>query len=256
MGIIGTPKAWTRDLAWASSVSLLLACIGPFGSFEALPFVPRASLCLAIGLTSALVFSPGVRAAMQLGDRFGLPVWLAVPVMALVASIPITGIVRVVEVRLMSPAWSAPPLPTHYFFVLCIVLPLMGVRVALLLRRTAPHAAAPPLPTPTGASRLACRLPRELRGDILALQAEDHYVRVHTTAGSTLLLMRIADAIDELDNAEGLKVHRSWWVARAAVCGMIREGRRLRLELSNGLSAPVTREMVPSIRRSGWLENA
>jgi hypothetical protein len=256
LGIFGGPKAWMRDLAWAASVSLLLACIGPFGSFEALHFAQRVSLCLAIGLSSAIVFSPGTRAAMQLSDRFGLPVWFAVSASALVVSIPITGVVRIVERLLMGAAWPLPPLSTHYFFVLCIVLPLMGIRVALTRRWTATPMEAIPPPMPRGASRLACRLPPKLRGDIIALQAEDHYVRVHTTAGSTLLLMRIADAIDELDNAEGLKVHRSWWVARAAVSGMIRDGRRMRLELPNGLNVPVTREMVPHIRRSGWLQNA
>ena len=33
----------------------------------------------------------------------------------------------------------------------------------------------------------------------LALEAEDHYVRVHTLHGSALILMRLADAVTVLD---------------------------------------------------------
>ena len=245
-----------RDLAWASSVGLLLACIAPFGSFEALHFVQRAFLCLAIAWSSTAIFGPGTRAAMQLNDRFGGPVWLAVLASALVLSVPITAITWIVERLVIGAAWSSPPWYDLFFFVLCIVLPLMAIRFALRERQPASLLAVIPPPTPMGASRLAGRLPLKQRGLIVALQAEDHYVRVHTAAGSTLLLMRIGDAIDELDNAEGLKVHRSWWVARAAVCGIISDGRRMRLELSNGLIAPVTREMIPQIRRLGWIRDA
>ena len=51
----------------------------------------------------------------------------------------------------------------------------------------------------------------------IALQGEDHYVRIHTALGSELVLMRLGDAIQELDGLEGERVHRSWWVARRAV---------------------------------------
>jgi DNA-binding LytR/AlgR family response regulator len=87
-------------------------------------------------------------------------------------------------------------------------------------------------------------MPARLGPDIVALQAEDHYVRVHTALGSELLLMRLSDAIAELDGRPGLRVHRSWWVARTAVVGCEARGRKLGLRLTNGLLAPVARNAV------------
>ena len=43
------------------------------------------------------------------------------------------------------------------------------------------------------------------------LKMADHYVEAFTTAGSTLVLMRFADAVSELEGADGLRVHRSYW---------------------------------------------
>ena len=82
---------------------------------------------------------------------------------------------------------------------------------------------------------------------------EDHYVRAHTPAGSTLLLLRMRDAVAELDGVDGLRVHRSWWVARNAVAGMRREGRNIRLILTNGVEAPVARGETERLRREGWI---
>ncbi|MEM9170116.1 MAG: LytTR family DNA-binding domain-containing protein [Pseudomonadota bacterium] len=62
------------------------------------------------------------------------------------------------------------------------------------------------------------RLPTNLRAAaLLAVSAEGHYVRVHTTGGDHLLLLRFREALDALGVAEGGQVHRSWRVARDAV---------------------------------------
>jgi hypothetical protein len=55
------------------------------------------------------------------------------------------------------------------------------------------------------------RLPLKLRGaEVWAVEAEDHYLRLHTSRGQDLILMRLADAVAELDGIEGMQVHRSW----------------------------------------------
>ena len=54
------------------------------------------------------------------------------------------------------------------------------------------------------------RLKPKLRNSkIYALMAEDHYVRVITSAGEDLILMRLSDAIKETGDLKGLSVHRS-----------------------------------------------
>lgn len=101
--------------------------------------------------------------------------------------------------------------------------------------------------------RFLHRLPPHLReGRLIAIQAEDHYLRVHTTNGSDLILMRLSDALDELNGVEGAQTHRSWWVARGAVRGARRHEGRATLRLDGGLTAPVSRRFARALRESGW----
>jgi DNA-binding LytR/AlgR family response regulator len=87
---------------------------------------------------------------------------------------------------------------------------------------------------------------------IYAVSAEDHYLRLHTSKGSELILMRLSDAISELDGLEGAQTHRSWWVAREAVESVKRDGDRVTLQLTGGAEAPVSRPNVRALREAGW----
>lgn len=112
--------------------------------------------------------------------------------------------------------------------------------------------ALPVAPVP-GPARLSARLPVRLRrAEIWALQAEDHYLRVHTSLGSDLILMRLSDAIAELGGVEGAQTHRSWWVAKAAVTDAKRIEERAVLTLASGVEAPVSRKFAPALRKTGW----
>jgi DNA-binding LytR/AlgR family response regulator len=81
---------------------------------------------------------------------------------------------------------------------------------------------------------------------------EDHYVRAHGPEGSALILMRMRDAVAELDGMAGLQVHRSWWVAREAVERVEKEGDRVRLRLVNGMTVPVARSQIGAVRAQRW----
>ena len=84
---------------------------------------------------------------------------------------------------------------------------------------------------------------------------EDHYVRVHTRTGSTLIHMKLTHAIEQMAGLEGLRTHRSWWIARHAVDRIEGSPRSMRLHLQNGLSAPVARQSVTTLRQAGWLDH-
>jgi len=100
---------------------------------------------------------------------------------------------------------------------------------------------------------LAHRRPIELCGaEVHAVQAEDHYLRLHTSKGSDLILMRLSDAIAELEGVEGAQTHRSWWVAKAAVRGARRTDGRAILLLPDGIEAPVSRNYARALRTAGW----
>lgn len=111
----------------------------------------------------------------------------------------------------------------------------------------------PPLPAvdpPAGSSALAARLPLDVRGRLVCLEMEDHYVRVHTDRGSALVLLRLSDAIAEAHPVQGRQVHRSWWVSDEAVEGFERVGRAGALRLSNGARAPVSQRYLKSVAAS------
>jgi DNA-binding LytR/AlgR family response regulator len=97
------------------------------------------------------------------------------------------------------------------------------------------------------------RLPPRLMGGVLhAVEAEDHYLRLHTSKGSDLILFRLADAIGELEGVDGAQTHRSWWVARAAVSDVRRSEGRVDLVLQSGALAPVSRRNVKVLKEMGW----
>ena len=125
---------------------------------------------------------------------------------------------------------------------------------ALLLRRepespvdTPPETAAP-APAAAPVPPFFRRIPAHLGDELLALGAEDHYLRVITPLGSDLILMRLSDALDELGDAAGMQVHRSWWVAHGGVETLRRDGGKAVLVLRNGGEVPVSRTYLAAVR--------
>ena len=128
---------------------------------------------------------------------------------------------------------------------------LLLTALSFLVRRrpTQTHAA----PTNAPAPKFLQRLPAKLNGaELYAVEAEDHYLRLHTSAGQDLILMRLADAIAELEGIEGAQTHRSWWVAKAAVTSAERMEGRAVLTLKDGAEVPVSRGFAKGLRAAGW----
>jgi hypothetical protein len=244
---IGDRRVWVRDIAFTAIAALTIAMMGPYGSYDA-PLEERIVRSFAYGFSGLLLLWPPMRLALRAGARAGLPDLFVMVAGLTLLAVPVSAVTWLVARLFEADVTSG---LQRYFAVLAMVLPL-GVGYLLVDRRLERGEAASATPS-TGPARLLARLPAHLGREVLALQAEDHYVRVHTAAGSTLLLMRLADAIAELDGLEGERVHRSWWVARSAVTAGRPEGRRMTLTLANGVEAPVTREAAPRLRRAGWL---
>ncbi|NJS14102.1 MAG: LytTR family transcriptional regulator [Sphingopyxis sp.] len=99
------------------------------------------------------------------------------------------------------------------------------------------------------------RIPPALGRTVLALHSEDHYVRVFTERGEALVLAAISDAIRAVEAAgtAGHRVHRSWWVATAAVARSEATGRKLAVHLSNGVEVPVSQTYREVVRISGLI---
>lgn len=85
------------------------------------------------------------------------------------------------------------------------------------------------------------RVPVAVRlADVIAVKAEQHYIKVVTTTRSFLVLHRFSDALVDLASTEGLQVHRSWWVRRSAIQRVQQNSRKMSLVLHTGESIPVS----------------
>ena len=96
-------------------------------------------------------------------------------------------------------------------------------------------------------------MPRGLGGSILYIKVEDHYLRVVTTEGEGLVLRRMRDAVTELTDAPGLQVHRSWWVAKAAVDYVENRNRQKLLVLTDSQRVPISKTHLPRLKADGWV---
>jgi hypothetical protein len=141
------------------------------------------------------------------------------------------------------------------FIVPAAVITGTVTAIMMLINRPGPatHAPTPGASEPV-AVRFLDRVPGNLKGGaIYAVQAEDHYLRIRTSKGSDLILMRLSDAIVELEGIEGAQTHRSWWVAKDGIAEVRRVDGRVALALKDGSEAPVSRPNVKALRESGWI---
>ena len=98
------------------------------------------------------------------------------------------------------------------------------------------------------------RLTKVEAGRIIAVQAEDHYIRVHTDDQDELIYYKFSEAADELSRAGlGMRVHRSFWVSNSAVSAIARDKTGYRLQLVNGADVPVGRSYVEAARIAGLI---
>jgi hypothetical protein len=254
--ILGDRRAWVRDISLTAALCLFYSLLAPFGQNQ-IPLLERVVVNFALGFANMALLWPPMRLLLRFGDRTGLPELFVLAAGLVVLTVPVS-LVSLAVIGLMRPL-GAVNIVAVYFMILTMVLP-GGVAYMMIERRllTRPQVAPAPGRSAPGAAELSApklleRMSPRLGGEVLALQGEDHYVRVHTAVGSELLLMRLGDAVKDLEGLAGDRVHRSWWVAKDAVDRIRSSGRRMSLTLTNGLDVPVSREAASRLRRAGWL---
>jgi hypothetical protein len=250
--IFGHASGSATALRWASAAiiaGIFLAALGPFGSYMNGGLIQRAGYWVASMLLGLVLYGTASIVATRLapvGTRLRWPVLIG---MTLLASVPEALATRTGAFWLW-PELARRQLSLPLWFAQTTTIGLIAMLgVALVLDRAASISATDNPPAPSGpppADALA------LADDVLALQMEDHYVRVHRPNGSELILMPLGRAIDGV-KVEGLQTHRSWWVARHAVDSIEGTPRSMRLRLSNGVIAPVARSAVIHLKAAGWI---
>ena len=238
-----------RGMAVALGVGGLLAFSGAFGmSDTSLGF--RLTYWMPIMLIGSIwgyLCSKLVEARIDLDRR----PWLAVAALTLIISGPLAVLVWAVTSWFFDGDRSIglAQLPDFLLPVLVVTGAISALNVFLGRTPVQTHA-----PTPgERPARFPDRLPLKLKGAVIrAVSSEDHYLRIHTDRGSALILMRLSDALTELEGLEGAQTHRSWWVAKDAVRDISRGDGRATLTLEGGIEAPVSRRYARALREAGW----
>ena len=261
-----------RHLVAALALGMLFAVLGPFGSYPALDQFTRYGFWIGLILFGYFSTLTASLAADKIAAVARLHPLVRIIVVAAGSALPVSfatawalsqvQVGRVVTVQDMPALFGA----------------VLSVQVALAFVQhgisnggwTASDRAAAEVETNLSAApahtafdirpsheriaavRFMQHVPAHLGKDLLAVEAVDHYLRIYTSVGAALIHMRISDAIDALQDTDGLQVHRSWWVARDAVTGQRRDGAKLRLTLANGLTVPVSRTFLMAVRSIGW----
>lgn len=242
-------RSLVRGLGLALAGAVVLALTGAFGMgqvplwFRLAYWIPIILLGAVWGHLCGMVVERFID-----GDRRP---WLMAAALTAVISGPLSVMVWAITTRFFDDDRSLDlsRLPDFLMPVALVTAVFSLLNVFLGRTPVQTHAA----PVGTAPARFLDRLPPRLRGaTIRAVVSEDHYLRIHTDRGSDLILMRLADALKELEGLEGAQTHRSWWVARDAVRDVARGEGRATLTLDNGLEAPVSRRYARALREAGW----
>lgn len=234
---------WRHGVA-AVGLGLLLGFLGPFGTNPAFGRIERYAFWLGLGLTGyvcGFLAWKLVRSAPSLAQQ---PAPVTALIAGLLSAVPQTFIVFW-TMSLVQPGRTASVAALALLFVAVAAVQLiLLVTMVLADRMLLP---APDRPETGQAPRIELA-----KSGPLALEAQDHYVRVHEMHGSKLVLKRLSDAVAEVSDVDGLQVHRGWWVANSAVTGtFVQHGKRW-VRLVNGMTIPVSRSRRRDVVARGW----
>ncbi len=253
------------ELLIIAGIGLVLGLLGPFGTYS-MPLALRLAYWVGFILVGYLIFRPITRTASWLHEMSGLPLMLTLGIAVGVASFPLAFLIGYA----INGMQLSGPMLGEGFGLLYLQCAGIGLAIATLMRKLflsdddergespgqeilnpREKAVAPAIGQKV---RLHERLPVGFPSEIIALSVEDHYVRVHAEHRSEMLLMRLGDAMAEMDGSDGTQVHRSWWVAAEGVVRVKRLERNWRLVLKNDLRIPVARSHVAKLRQMGWIK--
>ncbi|WP_395624150.1 LytTR family DNA-binding domain-containing protein [Sphingomonas daechungensis] len=244
-------REWRQMGKWRGPISAFaigapLGVTGPFGSQTALAPAVKYAFWMVVALVGfgAAAAAGRVLSSAALGGKQAT----RIVAIAAASAVPMTFFVAW-AMGVVRPGRAFSPLQ------LLGLYPYVALVQLLIAWLTSPDnwmsAAAPveqPAAAPEYPPEFVSKLPPALRRDILALEAEDHYVRVHTLHGSALVLMRLADAAALIDSRLGLRVHRSWWVAKDGVRVLERTSGRAIARLVDDTVVPISRAHLSAAR--------
>lgn len=227
-------------------LTIIVSFAGPFGTYQALDFPRRLafwSVMMALVILLGIAVRAFVHGTLSIRSfRYGSTL-IAVILALILPPLALLGLSHSpFSISDLAPAWHELGL-----YVFLTSLGVGAYRHAMWRAAGSGSDAADALPqgqgdpVPPDHPRLVRRLPAEVQGDLISVSVRDHYVDVVTSAGGGALLMRLSDAMDLVAPVEGAQVHRSHWVAWAAVESLEKTDGRQVLRLKTGATIPVSR---------------
>lgn len=201
-------------------------------------------------------------------DRFDTPPWLKpVVISGMVAIIPIAAIEMALEIvipvlpelddaAVRDTSWLLAYLSEYGTFA-SILLPLNFLAWLLIDQREPTEIAVSSAQAPSNHPEEPSFLSKAnaiAASDVIALSAEEHYVRILTADGAQLIHHPLGRAVSEMPESLGIRVHRSWWVADQHVVNAQRGDRRWSVQLSSGEWVPISDRYTKAARDRGLLE--
>jgi hypothetical protein len=253
-------ELWFRLFGIGAGMGFFMSFVGAFGTNEA-PFLRRLGYWELVMIGGSLI-AVGTNIALR-NHLMKRSTVLAQEIAGVIlVTLMITGFVWLVSPTYWGHDWSASIIPTLTGIVFVITLIMTFLHYVLERKPLRSHAFVVPTghalthEVMAGASEVAFynRLPPKFRdASIRALSSEDHYLRVHTDRGEALILMRLYDAIREIEGIEGSQTHRSWWVAKDAIIEVVRKEGRPAFRVEGGLSVPISRTYQKALKDEAWL---
>jgi hypothetical protein len=242
-------RSGAPEFAGLVLIGIFMAAVDAFGGEEAQPvvrYIYWLTVMLGGGVIAALI-EPWLERAPPLQR------WppLRAAAQALAMTPPVTLFVWLMSGLIFGARLSAEHLLmlTPSVLIVDVAVVILAWLVRRAYRGPEPRPVSDKAPPPAIRDRLP---PRLARADLHAVQSEDHYLRIHTSAGDALILMKLADALEALRDSDGMQVHRSWWVARQAVEQARWRRGRGELELRGGLKVPVSTRYAAAVKQTDW----
>lgn len=243
---------WRHGTMWIVC-ALAAALLGHVGAFR----TAETAAAIRYPYFLTLTFSGGVFGSLLL-DRFDTAklfqdrVIARAAALVLAISFLLTPVVWIMAGSVLNGSWQLGRMTALFPQVVPVAAVFVLLQSVFVRHGTATEQTIGVQPTEIQSACDGALATKWRAAGLQAVEAEDHYLRLHTAEGSTLVMMRLADAIAELRDVDGGQTHRSWWVARDAVVSAARGRGRAALQLRNGLKAPVSRTYAPILREAGW----
>ena len=257
-------RFWLPKVAIFVTVSLILTVTGPFGTDTDLGTPARLVFWLVIVATVGFWVHVFVLTSVGLPAiaHFSRPTRVVLGVVA--------GALPAAAFTLFTDAVFRPPFgPADRVWVLWLEIAVVALVPALIEFRAfsgdafaepAPQPRADEQPDPARADPAPApprqpvaflkRLAPDTGTDIVSLTMNDHYVEVTTTEGREMILMRMGDAVRELDGIPGARLHRSHWAALAHATALVRVDGKMHLQLDDGRLLPVSQTYLESVQEA------